>query len=462
MEFDRKTIIAFVLIGLILILINTEFYQRLMFGELPRPQPADSLATKHESMVSEREPLRSGRTGEIETAESLKAPIDFSYERNQARHIQISTPLYSATFSTLGATPISWQFKKYSDAEGNPVTLFKDGQNNLAIHLPMAEDTLNTGTLNFRWENAYPFGDTIHLEPGQTYELVFSRELVPGKSLRKIFTFSGSEYAYRFKIEFVGLQDLIQGYSYLLSWQTPLESTEQSIAEDMSYTKAYALANKELEEFDIGSKAYASAGNNDWATSWVAIRTKYFTVAAIPEGEQGTGVRFVGRTSKGMRGVEHKAYQMYLAMPLYREGQSGHSFTVYTGPLDYKIVKSLGVELERMMNLGWKVIQPFSIMILWMFTFLHNFIPNYGVVIIVFSILVKIVLHPLTKKSYQSMKEMQELQPQMTALREKYSNDPQKMNAEIMRLYKEHGVNPLGGCLPMLLQMPLLYALFIV
>jgi YidC/Oxa1 family membrane protein insertase len=149
-------------------------------------------------------------------------------------------------------------------------------------------------------------------------------------------------------------------------------------------------------------------------------------------------------------------------MPLNRDGDFTQEFTVYIGPLDYTIVKGLDVGLENIMNFGWKIIQPISILVLWTFTFLHKFIPNYGVVIIVFSILVKIVLHPLTKKSYQSMKEMQEIQPLMTALREKYAKDPQRMNQEMMKLYKEHGVNPLGGCLPMLLQMPLLYALFIV
>jgi YidC/Oxa1 family membrane protein insertase len=81
-------------------------------------------------------------------------------------------------------------------------------------------------------------------------------------------------------------------------------------------------------------------------------------------------------------------------------------------------------------------------------------------VIIIFSILIKIILHPLTKKSYQSMSEMQYVQPEMTQLREKYKNDPQRLNKEMMKLYKEHGINPLGGCLPTLLQMPLLFALF--
>ncbi|MFQ5631002.1 MAG: membrane protein insertase YidC, partial [bacterium] len=129
-------------------------------------------------------------------------------------------------------------------------------------------------------------------------------------------------------------------------------------------------------------------------------------------------------------------------------------------PLKYSTLQSYDIGLENMMSLGPSFIRFLGKIVLWSITQLYKIIPNYGIVIIVFSILVKLVLHPLTKKSYQSMKEMQKVQPLMQEIKEKYSKDPQKMNAEVMKLYKEHGVNPLGGCLPMLLQLPLLYALF--
>jgi YidC/Oxa1 family membrane protein insertase len=95
-----------------------------------------------------------------------------------------------------------------------------------------------------------------------------------------------------------------------------------------------------------------------------------------------------------------------------------------------------------------------------LFLFLHMFIPNYGIVIIVFSIIIKLALHPLSKTSMKSMKRMQALQPMMTEIREKYKDDPQKMNQQVMNLYKDYGVNPAAGCLPMLLQMPILFALY--
>lgn len=464
MEFDRRTIIAFALIGLILILVNTDFYQRLVIGDQPpkkSPGPAvtmklDSLqATAGESQQKLMQP-------EAETFSQLsdRNRADLPQERAQEKEISIETPLYNATFSTLGGSPKSWQFKKYEGPDGGPVSLFEGGIENLVVQLPTREDTLDTSRLNFAVD--YQLGESLTLHAGERRELVFTRNITAEQRIRKIYTFSADEYTIRLKIEFVNLQNILDGYAYLLRWQTGLASTEHHPLDDMGYAKTYSIANKELEEFDVGSKEYANGGNDDWPAQWVAVRNKYFTVAIIPQGQTAKGVRYYGRTSKLNDKVIHKAYQIDLVMPLNRDRDFSQEFSIYLGPLDYKTVKNLGVGLEQIMNFGWKIIQPISILVLWTFTFLHKIIPNYGIVIIVFSILVKVVLHPLTKKSYQSMKEMQEIQPLMNAIREKYSKDPQRMNQEMMKLYKEHGVNPLGGCLPMLLQMPLLYALFII
>jgi len=120
------------------------------------------------------------------------------------------------------------------------------------------------------------------------------------------------------------------------------------------------------------------------------------------------------------------------------------------------------VGLDQVMDFGWAFIRPISKGVLFALKSMHEYIPNYGLVLIVFSFLIKILVYPLTKKSYQSTAAMQLLQPEIAALREKYKNNSQKLNQATMKLYKERGVNPLGGCLPMLLQMPLLFALFVV
>ena len=130
------------------------------------------------------------------------------------------------------------------------------------------------------------------------------------------------------------------------------------------------------------------------------------------------------------------------------------------GPLEYDRVRSLGVSLESIMDFGWSFIRPISKGVLFALKKMHGVIPNYGYVLIVFAFIIKILVYPLTKKSYQSMSAMQAVAPEVNALKEKYKSNPTKLNQATMELYKKKGVNPLGGCLPMLLQMPLLFALF--
>ena len=155
-------------------------------------------------------------------------------------------------------------------------------------------------------------------------------------------------------------------------------------------------------------------------------------------------------------------YNIGLKMP-YRGGAIEKTrFTVFFGPLDFDLVTGLNVGLEHVMSLGaaW-IIRPIAehVMIP-LFQFLHLFISNYGIVIIIFALIIKIVLHPLTKSQMTSMRKMQALQPMIEEIRAQHKDDPQKMNQQVMRLYKEYGVNPAGGCVPLLLQLPILYALW--
>ena len=134
------------------------------------------------------------------------------------------------------------------------------------------------------------------------------------------------------------------------------------------------------------------------------------------------------------------------------------SFVCYLGPLDMETLKGYGIGLERTIDLGR--LRFLSVIVLRFMTFLKRFIPNYGLIIIIMSVLTKVLFYRLTHKSFKSMKDMQRLQPRIKELQEKYKDDKTKLNEKMMHLYKEAGVNPLGGCLPLLLQMPVFIALF--
>jgi YidC/Oxa1 family membrane protein insertase len=133
---------------------------------------------------------------------------------------------------------------------------------------------------------------------------------------------------------------------------------------------------------------------------------------------------------------------------------------VYLGPLDYDNLIRYSVGLEQAIDFGFPIIRHVAKLILIIFKAAHSYIPNYGWIIVLFAVVIKIIVYPLTHKTYESASKMQTLQPKIAALKEKYKNDNQRLSKETMKLYKEEGVNPLGGCLPMLLQMPIFISLY--
>ena len=150
------------------------------------------------------------------------------------------------------------------------------------------------------------------------------------------------------------------------------------------------------------------------------------------------------------------------SMGLKFDKASSFSMNQFLGPLDVDYIAQTNTYLDRVMNFGWLPLQPFSRSVLWLLKKMHSMGLNYGVILILFAFLIRFITGPLSKKSFASSHNMQKIQPQIKKIQTKYKNDSQRMNKEIMKLYSEKGVNPLGGCWPMLIQMPLLFSLFIV
>jgi len=225
---------------------------------------------------------------------------------------------------------------------------------------------------------------------------------------------------------------------------------------------AYVRSGGEVESVSLMKEATESKQING-AVEWVALKNTFFAVAIIPD-EKVEGAEIEGYNT-GSPDLPKEAWEDYtvrLMMPPATDSQ-GDLFRLYTGPVDLYEVKDYGVDLYDIVDYGFgeSITRPIAkYLIIPTFRALNSFIPNYGWVIIIFSILIKLMLFPLTRSSYKSMAKMRLLQPKMAEIKEKFGDDPQKQQAATMKLYKESGVNPLGGCLPMFFQMPILYALF--
>ena len=271
---------------------------------------------------------------------------------------------------------------------------------------------------------------------------------------KTVFYGGGYSIKHDFSIASAGPND------FFVSWSGGLRPTEKDRSFEVSqYTMGYIGQEKNIESLSYLPSSLSEEPEKNvfyGKTDWVAIRNKYFINALISD-QAGGGYLEAKPFSSASNYIlpEHSA-------GLEFKNKNNISVSQFLGPLDVDHILKANTYLDRVMNFGWVVVQPISRSILWLLKALHGLGLNYGVVLILFALLIRVVTGPLTKKSHESSQNMQKIQPKIKKIQSKYKNDSQKMNKEIMKLYTESGVNPLGGCLPMLIQMPLLFSLFIV
>ena len=487
---DRKTIIAFILIGFILVLTQTTFYREKIL-KLPPPTettqlvPDDSKIENQSEAVHEPEKpkITAAETGAVKTeseedlSAAQKTPLAARLaedEKKEAEAVVVETENYIAHIGTKGAQVTNWTLKKYNYTKNELVQLIQDGgYGNLGVFFIHNEDTLHTFDAIFEPDRKY-----VKFERGRNTEKVkFTLDLGNGKQLVKTFQFYKDEYIIDLNIEIIQLATSFDNREYFLTWKSGLNYTEVDYSnhiskEDVDYSKAYVYQGGSKEELKLPNKPFEKNSRSDFSglVDWTAIRTKYFAMIILPETDYEIQPILEGETypiyrQDNLKDRVKKVFSVTLKnkIPLSTNINSvSQNFRVYIGPMDYFIIKDYHPTLGKIMDFGISLIRPFAKLVLNVFIFLHQFIPNYGVVLVIFSILVKVLVWPLTRKSYASMQRMQTLQPKLAELKEKYAKDPQRLNKETMKMYKQEGVNPVSGCLPQLLQMPLLFAIFIV
>ncbi|MCB2198462.1 membrane protein insertase YidC [bacterium] len=463
---DRRTLLAIVIVGIIIVL--TPYYYNLV-SPPQEMTPSDTVNTAMVQNEGDRgstpavsgessEPLEQSSSATMD-AENMDRPWYAADPAGEAEMVEVSTPLYTARFSTRGATVHSWTILPTQPylSEGEQLVRPSFADRNLVLTARGGMGLLRTEEKNFKVDRK-----RISLnKSSQPISVTFTLPLPEGGYYREIYTFYPDRYDVDLKLESKNLTRLTGAPNVWFGWGGGLAMTEQDTAQELYYSQSMYLMGKTQETLK-GNGKKVEEDEATGGTDWVAQRTKYFLMALVPE-QQADGARlrtFVDNSYKGKH--PPKLYETSLSLGLAETGDLNHLIKLYLGPLDYGTIRAADPSLEETMSWGWKIIEPFSKGIYWILVWLHTFIPNYGVVLIIFSIAIKVVVWPLTHKSQQSMKRMQMLQPVMKDLQAKHKDNPQKMQQEVMGLYKKYKVNPMGGCWPVLLQMPLLYALFIV
>lgn len=489
--------------GILLILMLTFFW--ILFNQPPLPDqtnqfPADSSGQAVSQPTDAPTPQNNdaGATIAERTQDQTSLSTETRTTINEGiqsdslvKVIHFENEVVKATFSNArGGSIVDWHLKQY-DYHFDDST--RVGNVNLATgneFLLTAEDISRMERRGLDVEIVDPNGKMIHLSdytlhtdlgsetrislnednPQRTIE--FYLPLDDGRLVTQ-YTFYHDRYGFDISVKFENLEKFIGYKWYSMNWENGMESTEENAYEDFTYSNANAYLDGELESLDVTDVEELEESPSGNKVDWVAVRTKYFVAAIVPEAaEKSQNATLSGYAHNVKLSNDDDLLVKNYSVSLNRNlpGSLGNAyedkFTVYLGPLDVETLGVYNVGLDDLvMNNGWyeSIFRIFTIyMVLPAFKFLHSFIPNYGIAIILFAIIIKIILYPLTKKSYESTARMQELQPLMKEIQEKHKDNPQRYQKEIMKLYKEQGFNPLGGCLPMLLQMPLLIALFIV
>jgi YidC/Oxa1 family membrane protein insertase len=364
-----------------------------------------------------------------------------------ARTIIVDTPLYQARISEHGALLTSFQLKKYNETKkpDSPLLEMIDRKGVFGT-LGLDFEKSTVGSLqNARFISNHS-SDRVQVT-SESQKLTFVNVSENGLVVEKSFVFSPDTYLIDLHVAIVNRSDTAFQDSLILSLSKVVPENEATYG----FVGPSALIDKKLEQVKIKKIKDKSAFNGNIA--WIAYQDRYFISSILLENPEDGTFRLKMIDSK-------KLLNQYIRPETTFSPGSRTDFTyqIYFGPKDSKILKSFNKGLEKAVHFGFFdfIAKPF----VWVMNQIYRVVPNYGIAIILLTLLIKILLWPLGTKSYKAMNEMKKIQPLMAEIKEKYKDDKKKMNEETMGLYRTYKVNPMGGCLPMLVQLPVFFALY--
>ncbi|MGI9038922.1 MAG: membrane protein insertase YidC [Gemmatimonadota bacterium] len=381
----------------------------------------------------------------------------------EADTVLVRSELYEYALSTrgaalVGARLLSFDAYRDDDAETTPVDLVPEGGQFFAYGIAVGGDTVRVTDRAF-----IPSARRLDLSPSNPRDSISFVHDFSGRAGRFVVTYHFRHDGYLVDVtgRVEGLRD--RGYVLLASLGRGLRSNEKNRSED--YDQYSMVTNGEENHVETVKFKDVEAGEVRQTPGgpfhWVGVKSKYFLLAAIAPTE---GPLFGGASIAG--GAEEHEAEVTTSLPV-PAGSGGFRFSAYLGPQDYGRLNTIGQDLQDVNAYGYRWLQPVTRplvaivmpILVWMHT---RFDLAYGWVLILFGVLMRIILFPLYQKSMRAQIGQMRVQPIVQEIREKHKDDPQKLQQEMMRVYKEEGVNPLAGCLPMLVPMPILFTLFFV
>ena len=449
---DKRTILAIVLV--VVVITASMFIQATLFSGNDTQNVTGASATATEETTTEVSAVTEEKLSAIVSQTSAKSAEKFTLETN----------LFEISFDPVGASISSLMMKEHADAYGNHVDIIFNGENGKNAFLMYWGDDLSDpimDTFAYTVEGLkVTFTNSYKTASGQSFAIV------------KTYEFKDDEYLFAVNVDVVGGEGFkglnSEGYAYTLAYEPQVgPSFTQMKNNNYDYRRVYVDAYNNKGKL---KKSMVKFSNGVYTTTsqmqWMSVTGKYFAVVAYPADNT---LEYKYTALQGSTDTVVQTDSLYVSRPS-TGSSSSDTIYFYAGPQLKKYLGSYysgmdnawglrNTNLDAVMD-GGSILGWLENILKWLLNLLYKVIPNYGVGIILVTVIIKIVFWPLTKKGTESTAKMSALQPRMKEIQEKYKDNPQRMNQETAALYKEAGVSPLGGCLPMLIQFPILIAMY--
>ena len=449
MNFDRNTVIGFIALAVLFLayfFYNSRDQQRMMLekqrqdsiARVNQPKP-DTIARKTDSLLIDSQ-NRAASGGNYRQHTSGSEQI-----------IPVETDLVIVGFTNKGGQPKWIELKNFKGPDSNNVRLASSSFDKISYRI-------NTGdTKTAEITDFYFSGGLVTKNADNSQTVTYQVQSSDGTSIEHQYVLRNGNYMIDFNVKLNGSDRLVTNNTINLTWQNKAVQLQK----DLPYEKQESrVAYRVDEEYDYTSATSSDYEELDKKVNWVAVKQQFFNSALVAKNNFSSGRIDWVSPSSGNTIVEATA-NLKVPVPA---ANAMIPLGLYYGPTDYKILKQYNNEMEDMVNLGSGMFAFVKYLNRWIvlpvFDLFKKLTTNYGIVILLLTLFIRLLISPLTYKSYLSGAKMKVLRPEIDKLKEKYGNDQQQISMEQMKLFREAGVNPMGGCIPGLLQIPIFFALY--
>ncbi len=449
---DKAARTGLLLIGLLLLVY--------FFVTNPTRKDVENYNTKKDSLAlvtKQQDSVREIAPEIIKTSDSTKTLIQDSLRAIQLgsfgklaegvnEECVIENDVLKIILNTKGGNIRSVQLKKFRRADGTDLILLESGYNNFNISFPTRQaQTVKTSDLYF--SPSAKHGESISL----------TASLDENTSLVQTYSLKQGSYLVGYDLKFDGMNSIINSQSLQLDWSARIPKQEKALTQEMQTTTIYY--KQPDKDVDNISESKETTEDFPYDLKWIGFKQNFFNSTIISDKAFSTSKLTVKNINSGNY-VKELSTTSYLPFNA-SQAKNDYALQFYFGPNDYNILKESHLGMEKMVNVGWGLFGWVNMFItIPIFEFLSKFITNFGIIILLLTLIIKLALFPMVYGSYKSMAKMKVLKPDIDLLNEKFKDDAQRRQQETMKLYKKAGVSPLGGCLPMLLQLPFLMSMF--